>query len=240
MTVEYSVVVPAYNEEVWLARSLPALEAAIDHVGIPGKVIVVDNNSTDRTAEVAREHGAEVVFEPINQISRARNAGARKAEGRYLIFVDADTIIPPELLEAALTHLDGGACVGGGARIDFCEPCPPSARRFLAVWDWFSVHFRLAAGSFVYCRRDAFEDVGGFSEKVYASEEIWLSGQLKKWGKKRGLDFRIIADPPVSTSARKVSLRNIPAFFLALIPFAVCSRRLCFYWYRRPGEEESE
>jgi glycosyltransferase involved in cell wall biosynthesis len=239
MTADYSVIVPAYNEEAWLARSLPALKAAMDRVETPGKLIVVDNNSADRTAQVAREQGAAVVFEPVNQISRARNAGARVAEGRYLIFVDADTVVPPELLEAALRNLNGGGCVGGGARIDFCEPCPPSARRFLAVWDWISVRFRLAAGSFVYCRRDAFEEVGGFSQKVYASEEIWLSRGLKAWGKKRGLDFRIIAEPPVSTSARKVSLRNTPAFFLTLIPFAVCSRRLCFYWYRRPEDGEA-
>jgi hypothetical protein len=43
----------------------------------------------------------------------------------------------------------------------------------------------------------------------------------------------------VIASPRKISLRNTPAFLVTLIPFAVCSRRLCFYWYRRPGDEEA-
>ena len=75
MTVIYSVIIPAYNEAVWLAKSLPALSAAMAKSDAIGEVIVVDNNSSDRTAEVAREHGARVVFEPHNQISRAATRG---------------------------------------------------------------------------------------------------------------------------------------------------------------------
>ena len=100
----YSLIIPAYNEEEWLARSLPAVRAAMTAVNVPGEVIVVDNNSTDRTAAVAREQGAEVVHEPVNQISRARNTGARCSRGRYLMFLDADTLLPPGTLRAALAN----------------------------------------------------------------------------------------------------------------------------------------
>ena len=55
------------------------------------ELIVCDNNSTDRTAEIARNAGARVVFEPVNQIARARNRGAAAATGDWLIFVDADS-----------------------------------------------------------------------------------------------------------------------------------------------------
>ena len=63
-----------------------------------GEVLVVDNNSSDQTASVAKSQKVKVVFEPINQISRARNTGARSARGRFLVFLDADTQISFELL----------------------------------------------------------------------------------------------------------------------------------------------
>ena len=118
---DFTLVVPAYNEEAELPQSLPSFKAAMEASGRRGELVVADNNSTDRTAEIAREHGARVVFEAHNQISRARNAGARDAEGKHLVFVDADTLIPPELLAAALANLESGKCCGGGAAVDFDE-----------------------------------------------------------------------------------------------------------------------
>src|SRR5262245_12658348 len=81
----------------------------------PGEIVVCDNNSRDRTAEVARAAGARVVFEGPNQIARARNAGARAAAGEWLVFVDADTLVSGELLAEALGLLDAGKAAGGGS-----------------------------------------------------------------------------------------------------------------------------
>ena len=116
-TFSVSIVIPAYNEEPFLPDTLVALDAAMNEIGERGQVIVVDNNSTDATARVAEEHGAEVVFEPVNQISRARNAGAAAAGGKHLIFLDADTLLPAELLRTALDNLESGTCCGGGALV---------------------------------------------------------------------------------------------------------------------------
>ena len=82
MTICYSIIIPAYNEEKWLSRTLAAVRESMDSLPLPGEVIVVDNNSTDRTDRIARQNNAQVVFEPVNQISRARNSGARAARGR--------------------------------------------------------------------------------------------------------------------------------------------------------------
>ena len=88
-----SIIVPALNEEKMLASSLAAIrEEAKAFEGVADwELIVCDNNSTDRTAEIARAAGAHVVFEPVNQISRARNRGASVATGDWLIFIDADS-----------------------------------------------------------------------------------------------------------------------------------------------------
>ncbi len=199
---EYSIVVPAFDEEELLGGTLEALRAAMAQVTRPGEIVVCDNNSRDRTAAVAAASGARVVFEAENQISRARNAGARAAAGRWLVFVDADTRIGGALLARALDALASERVVGGGALVS-----SPGARGLLAaairVWNRVSRTFKLAAGAFVFVRRDAFEAVGGFSEKVYASEEIWLSSAVRRWGRPRGLDFVVLEGAPIETSGRK-------------------------------------
>jgi glycosyltransferase involved in cell wall biosynthesis len=99
--VKISIVVPAFNEEKLLPAALDSIRAAraaFDSRGWTSELVVCDNNSTDRTAEVARAGGAAVVFEPFNQIARARNAGAVRASGDWLIFVDADSQPSRELL----------------------------------------------------------------------------------------------------------------------------------------------
>jgi glycosyltransferase involved in cell wall biosynthesis len=92
--VRISVIIPAFNEERLLGESLVQVNAAMAAFarrGWPAELIVCDNKSTDRTAEVARAAGASVIFEPVNQIGRARNRGAEAATGEWLIFIDADT-----------------------------------------------------------------------------------------------------------------------------------------------------
>ncbi len=238
--VVFSVVVPAYNEALFLPRTLQALQRALKGVVAAGEIVVVDNNSDDATAQVAREWGARVVFEPVNQISRARNAGARHARGEWLIFVDADTLVPPGLLGRALENLKAGAC-GGGALIAPDRPLPWPYRQGLRGWNLFSRIFRVAAGSFIYCRRDGFEAVAGFSQEVYAAEELIFSRGLKRWARRNGdRPFVIVEDPPVVTSTRKVNWYaswhlGLMAMVLGLFPFALRSRRLCHLWYRRPA-----
>ena len=118
--MKVSIVVPAFNE----ARGLPATlasiraaSAAFDARGWAHELIVCDNNSTDGTGDVARAAGARVVFEPVNQISRARNAGAAHATGDWLLFVDADSHPPRALFDDMVEAIAGGRCLAGGATV---------------------------------------------------------------------------------------------------------------------------
>lgn len=242
MEIKYSVIIPAYNEENWLPQTLTRLKTAMADSGLPGEMIVVDNNSTDKTARIAAAHGARVIFEGRNQISRARNAGAGAARGNYFIFLDADTFLPPALLKTALNNLESGACCGGGAWVSSIEPHPAAVRRSIDLWNRMSRAFGWAAGCFIYSLRQGFEATGGFSEKVYASEEIWFSRQLRSWGKSRGLTFRIIKHPPIVTSVRKLNgftLRQAVLLIIIMVfPLALRSRRLCSFWYFRPVQKD--
>lgn len=238
---DYSIIIPAYNEAEELPATLTAIKAAMDAQSELGECIVVDNNSSDQTAVVATKVGfVKVVFEPENQIARARNAGVRASQGRYLIFVDADTRIEPALLTESLRRLHSGNAVGGGSVIQFEGPISRIGRFGIGLWERVSKLTRTAAGSYLYCRRDAFEAVGGFDQKLYASEEVRLSRLLKKWGKAEKLRFDILTLAPAQTSARKLNWYSGPkilgwVLLMALMPIAVRSRKLCGFWYKRPA-----
>ncbi|MEC8824997.1 MAG: glycosyltransferase [Verrucomicrobiota bacterium] len=244
---DFAIIIPAYNEEDYLAATLESVREAVSAMPGSGTVVVVDNNSSDRTGEVAKTHGADlVVFEPHNQIARARNAGADSVKQiEHLVFVDADTLITENLLRAALDNLKLGEVAGGGARVLMDQPVTPMVGWIVRTWNRVSVMRHLAAGSFFFCRRDAFDAVGGFDESVYAGEEVWLAKRIKSWGKKRGLDFRILEGETVVTSARKSSWFSTKDFVMQvglflLFPWATRSKKLCGMWYRRPDEGAAE
>lgn len=236
---DYSIIIPAFNEQAWLTRTIHAAQQAMQHSTQPGELIVVDNNSSDDTPAIAAAAGARVIFEPINQISRARNAGARAAQGSKLIFLDADTLLDAELLREALHLLDNRLCIGGGALIDADGPASRSAQRALNGWNWLSKTTGLAAGCFIFCRADAFNAIGGFSERVYASEEIWLSRALKKRARRENSRFMIIQTPMIRTSLRKLDWYHsgqlgLYTLAIVLFPLGLISKRFCGFWYQKP------
>ena len=203
-----SIVIPAFNEERMIERCLRSVTDALAAESAPGvtsEIIVADNNSTDNTAALAKQAGAQVVFEPINQIGRARNTGAAVATGEWLLFLDADSTLSPELLSDILDVINSGAYVGCGSTLSM-PGLPWWAHGILRFWTQMSVLLRWAAGALIVCRRDAFAEVGGFSQELYALEEIDLSKRLWKWGRQRNLEFIILTTHPLDTSPRKISL----------------------------------
>ena len=94
--MKVSVVIPAYNEEKYIGRCLKSLQ---EQTIKPYEVIVVDNNSKDKTAEIAKRYGARVLFEPQQGQSYARNTGFNDANGEIIARTDADTIVPKDWVE---------------------------------------------------------------------------------------------------------------------------------------------
>ena len=238
--VRLSVVVPAHDEAEELPATLAGLHAGLLATGVGYEIIVVDNASTDETARVAVEAGARVVYEPYRQISRARNTGAAEARGEWLLFVDADTWPSRALLETALRLLDEGGC-GGGAIVAM-DALPNRVYRWgLVAWNRLARWMDLAAGCFVFVRRDAFEAVGGFDTRYFAGDEVILSRRLRRWGRAHGRPFVIVDGPPVATSSRKAEWFSPAQHLLTMLMVVLCppvmrSRRLMWFWYSRPGQ----
>ena len=234
-----SVVVPAFNEEQLLAASLKSiLDASVvfTDAGWTTELIVCDNNSTDRTAEIAAAAGARVVFEPINQISRARNAGAAQATGDWLLFVDADSFPSRQLFGDVLAAIQTGSCMAGGStvRVDRKGPFYDAA---IGWWNLVSRTLRWAAGSFIFCEAAAFREVRGFTDRLYAAEEIDLFRRLKRLARHQRRSIVILGDHPLLTSDRKAhlySLREMLGFWLRTVLTAggtLRSSKTSFPWY---------
>ena len=232
--MKLSVIVPAFNEERLLAGSLWAIHEAMSALD-DAELIVCDNNSTDRTAEVARAAGARVVFEPVNQIARARNTGAAQASGDWLFFVDADSYPTRELFEEARQAMAGG-CLAGGATIAL-ESADPVIRFWVAAWNWLSRRLRWAAGSFIFCEAAAFREAGGFSQDLYAGEEIDLFKRLKRLARQKRREIVILHQYPLRTSGRKAHLYTKGEHFRFMLKTLLLggrnlrNRESCYAWY---------
>ena len=237
--MKIAVVVPAFNEEHVLAVSLRSIRAAMtafDDAGWASELIVCDNNSTDRTAEIARAAGAKVVFEPVNQISRARNTGAAQASGDWLLFVDADSQPSRDLCADVVTAISSGRYIAGGSTVCFEQPDAVVAL-IGSIWNAISRGMHWVAGSFIFCNAAVFRDIGGFSQELYAAEEIDFSRRMKRAARQRGQGIAILRRHPLLTSARKSKLYT-PREMLGFVARTIIRRgrtlrsaEECFSWY---------
>ena len=235
-----SVVLPAFNEEKLLPAALVAVRdaaAAFTARGWEWECVVCDNNSTDGTAAVARAAGATVVFEPVNQIGRARDAGARAATGEWLVFIDADSTPSAELFADIAERIASGLVLGGGSTVEL-EPGTPRYARFVCgLWNLCSRLAGWAAGSCVWVEAEAFRAAGGFGTEYYAGEEVFLSRRLKTLARRSGLRFVILAQHPLHTSSRKLKLYTLTEagrfFFRMLFTAGRAAKRpdACHLWY---------
>lgn len=235
-----SVVIPAFNEEKLLPATLAAVRAAgraFARRGWDWETVVCDNNSSDRTAAVARAAGARVAFEPVNQIGRARDTGARAAMGEWLVFVDADSLPDEALFSDIADALASGRFLGGGATVRLPADSPRVARAFAGAWSLWSRIAGWAAGSCVWVEARAFRAVGGFGTEVYAGEEVWLSRRLGRLARSEGRRFTILSRHPLLTSDRKVRLYrlgdHLRLLFRMVFSLGRAARRRedCDFWY---------
>ncbi len=229
-----SFVVPAYNEEFELPAAIHSIKEAAgarEH-----EIVVVDDASTDRTMEIAKAAGAQVV--PINrrQISASRNAGANAAHGDILIFVDADTHIHSKHVDGVIQALGSGAA-GGGARVSISGKVPVWADIFTTIFSTLYFGLNFGAGAFLFTTRQNFSAAGGFDEALFVGEEVYFSLALRKIGR-----FKILKEPVV-TSGRKLRMYSAREIFANMFSVLIGGKRVARsrdkldIWYN--GKRES-
>ena len=190
---EISVVIPTLNEEGTLERSIRSLRAQLLP---PKEIVVVDCGSHDRTLQIANESADRVVI--VNRCGRGyqENVGAMGAKGDILLFLHADTLVSPTLLQSIAKSLVDPNVVGGGARLAYV-PRRLRYRALCALRDRVSQRLSIfGMGPSFFVRRRLFHDVGGFDEEIN-EEGVDMSKRLRMHGR------LVMLDEVVQTSARR-------------------------------------
>jgi glycosyltransferase involved in cell wall biosynthesis len=182
-----SVVIPAYNAEAFICE---ALDSVLAQTFTDFEVVVVNDASTDGTAEILREYEGtgrvRVVTHEVNRgLSAARNSGIRNARGKYITFLDADDVWRPEKLAHQFSVLgqhpelmllgSGELSFQDGTRFAF-PPLPDKPDVRPVKWERLLCCSCGLSPSNAIARRECFDEVGGFDESLRAAEDrdMWL------------------------------------------------------------------
>lgn len=209
-----SIVVPAYNEEKYLPGCLEWVLAEIrrspDPTGV--EVIVVDNASTDRTAEVARSfQGVRVVHEPEKGLTRARQKGLIEARGEIVAYVDADTRMPPGWIARVLRSFASNGrvvCVSGPYIYYDASLLERLLVRlywiFLATPAYWMTRYMVVGGNFA-AKKSALEEIGGFDTDIaFYGEDTNIARRLHAAGK-----VKFVMRLPMHTSSRRLHAEGL-------------------------------
>lgn len=200
-----TVVIPAHNEEGYIERCLSSILAQ-EYPESRYETIVVNNNSTDATPEIARELGVRVIDEPQGPVGKVRNTGANGARGEILLFLDSDCIAPSDWISYAAGKIrsEPELVLGGG-----CE-LPPSPKPIEKYWLLNGTEGatlpRELIGASIAISKTAFLVVGGFDETVTSGEDSKLSNTLRNRG------FNVVIDRKMSVT-HLGNAKDIRAFF---------------------------
>jgi glycosyltransferase involved in cell wall biosynthesis len=178
-----SVVIPAFNAAQTLPATLKALQAQVDAPGF--EVIVVDNASTDDTADVARAYGATVLCEPMRGPAAARNCGLRHASGDIIAHLDADTVPSRRWLAELCAPFASEEVLVAGNTV--CYPPQTAAERYVQAVGLHSAERAIVRDEFPFVpslnmavRRDAALSVGGWNQRLLTGEDVDFSHRLLK------------------------------------------------------------
>ena len=235
--MKLSVIVPAYNEEAVLARTLARIRASLTSASLEFELVVVDNASEDATAELARSAGATVVHEGTHNIARVRNAGAKAADGEVLVFIDADTIVPENLFDGIVQALDDDRCYGGAVAVEYDELHRRWMKWYLAGWKFWAGIFHFAQGAAQFSRRPAFSAIGGYDESLFMGEDIDFFWRLRRYARRHGGYVTVLNDRTVVTSGRRFNQMKVWRVLFLTHPLFIRltwrKRRWWKDWYER-------
>ncbi len=204
----FSVIIPVYNEEKILASCLNNLF----HQDFPRKsyeVIVVNNNSTDNSAEIAKKFPVKLIDESRKGLLYARNAGFKKSKGKYFINLDADCLVPKNWLQNIYSHFKNDekiALVTGPYRCISKKEEKDNWNKFLTkiILNWQNIFKKPPAyyGGNVAIKKSAFIKIGGYDLR-YHTDQLSILKKLNKIGGKSVLDPKLeVVSSPRRTKGR--------------------------------------
>jgi len=198
-----SVIIPTLNEGKYIECTLKALKIQ-DYKG-KYEIIVADGMSKDDTVKIAKKYVDKVIIAKKKGIAAGRNAGARIAKGQILLFIDADTMLLFNALSEISKAFKSKKIVGAT-----CPIIPLSPRLDFLFFYWAlnryvksSTKKKKAKVAGICCayRKNTFEKVGGFDERLETYEDVNLSERVSKLGK-----IAFVEDTLALTSVRRLKV----------------------------------
>jgi glycosyltransferase involved in cell wall biosynthesis len=217
--MKLSIVIPAYNEEAYIADCLESVLKEVASASIETEVIVVNNASTDRTKEIALSYpGVIVVDEPKKSLTMARQAGFKASTGDLIANIDADTLMPPgwiaKVQKEFSKNKDLAALSGPYIYYD------RSRLLNVLVWSYYFLGYlmhlvnhrllkigaMLQGGNFIL-KRIHLEEIGGFDTSIeFYGEDTDIARRIQKTGR---VKFSFLL--PMRTSGRRLSKEGLIA-----------------------------
>jgi glycosyltransferase involved in cell wall biosynthesis len=235
--MQFSVIIPAYNENDYLPATLDLIKKASIEIEFPFEIIVVDNDSTDGTKQLAESFGVRVISENEHNIAKVRNTGAKTATGDILIFVDADTHVPEKLFQKIAVEMQNEKCFGGAVVVNYDNLQRRWIRFYLLGWKFWERFLNTKQGATQFCRKAIFEEIGGYDEKVFMGEDVEFYWRLTKSATQKGGYLYFIDNLPVTTSARRFNKMSIWKIILLTHPVFIwlASRKKSVWkdWYEK-------
>ncbi len=231
-----SLIIPAHNEERYLGETLTKVRRAGTFGQSEIELIVVDNDSNDSTADIARSMGAAVVGEPVRNVGRARNKGASTALGQIFVFLDADTLVPEGFFSRIEEVMNDPACFGGA--VDTNHPNRRWVQLYLELWRLVGRMAGMAQGAAQFCRGDAFAALGGYDETLYMGEDVDFFWRLSALARRRNGTVHLVEDIQVTPSTRRFDQWPAWRILVWTNPFFVWlfrrRKKVWRGWYEQP------
>lgn len=208
MKLELSIIVITLNEAFWLPKLLESIKRQ-DYKDY--EIIVADYNSIDKTREIAKDYGCRIT--DGGNYAIGRNKGAKIARGNYLLFLDADCILPEHFLDVNLNVFKNS-----GEGVGTTEVKPLSKKYsdiiFFRLYDyWSKIMSHISphcCGASIFVRKGLFDKEGGFNERIVFAENHEFSNRLKSSG-------FIILPKPIYTSVRRLNKEGRLKFMIKYI-----------------------
>ncbi len=192
--MKISVVIPTKNNALTIEKAMDSVLKSLARIDNPWEIVVVDAHSTDGTLEILRKYSdyIKVIGDEGRGIGAARNLGVRNSTGDVIFFVDADCIVKPDHFSKLLRAFDGNTGIVWTSGLSFRLPSKKEYRLQAAHLEAYSAieepnkegESQIASTALLAVRRDVFEEIGGFWEHPFASEDMDFSYRVLKAGYK--------------------------------------------------------
>lgn len=229
--VDVSVIVCTLNEEKRIGNCLKSINA--QKFSGSYEVIVADGNSEDKTVEIAKSFGARTVIEKVRRISAERQAGAGIAQGKYLLFTDADAVVPENWMQENHDFFEKNKEVAGQYGSVFFSDAKETEKKlsrimmplFMGLMALIGMHNPI--GSNIAVKKTEFEKINGFNTELVTCEDLDLFNRLKKTGKIKWNKKSVV----------EVSARRVKAWGYLYFIFFHLKNAVNFYFFNKASKK---